>query len=157
MVVALMSKPTNRRVAAWQPLGRRIRELREAQRLSQVDLAGLVNVSQTFISAIERGISQPERHLLRRLATTLGGDYEELAVLADYRDPPPVESATIEVPADNLSLRERVARRPAYLLRAFEDFVESLHLREPAADEDPSQKRRRVAEDDGPDDDSLGR
>lgn len=49
-----------------------IKELREAKRLSQSDLAALMGVDQTAVSQWERGITQPRAAKLPELAKVLG-------------------------------------------------------------------------------------
>ena len=51
-----------------------LRELREAQHLTQVDVAGRLHVAQTRVSALERGdIDRVSVDTLRRYAEALGG------------------------------------------------------------------------------------
>jgi transcriptional regulator with XRE-family HTH domain len=53
-------------------LGRRVRTLREARRLSLRQLAEGANVSESFLSQVERGVANPSVASLRRLADALG-------------------------------------------------------------------------------------
>lgn len=53
-------------------MGAKIRALREAKGMTQVELAEALGVDQTTISAWERGIAEPTIFNLRRLADILG-------------------------------------------------------------------------------------
>lgn len=81
--------------------GERVRDLRKAKNLSQRQLAAEVEVNFTYISKIENGkldFSEfPSEKLIRKLATALDGDVDELLLLAD------------KVPE---SIRKRVMERP---------------------------------------------
>ncbi len=58
--------------------GKRLKALREAKKLSQTDLAGLVRVSRTSLINIEQGGQGVPLHLLLSLAIALGMDLDEL-------------------------------------------------------------------------------
>lgn len=45
--------------AIYEKIGKRVKEAREKNRMTQADLAKVVNVSVTYISSIERGFSFP--------------------------------------------------------------------------------------------------
>jgi ribosome-binding protein aMBF1 (putative translation factor) len=60
------------RLAADERLGREIALLRRANRLSQTALAARAGVQQADISRIERGLGNPTRDTLTRLAVALG-------------------------------------------------------------------------------------
>lgn len=53
---------------AWQPVGEAIRFWREREHLSQLVLAGAVNISPRHLSYIETGRSQPGRDVILRIA-----------------------------------------------------------------------------------------
>ena len=53
-------------------LGRRIRELREAQGLSQRQLADRMGTTQSVIARLEAGGSKPSMTTLERIAAALG-------------------------------------------------------------------------------------
>jgi transcriptional regulator with XRE-family HTH domain len=51
-----------------------LRELREAQHITQTDLAGILHITQTRVSRIERGdLERASVDTLRRYAEALGG------------------------------------------------------------------------------------
>jgi transcriptional regulator with XRE-family HTH domain len=53
-------------------VGRRIRELRHARRVSLTDLAGQAGLSQGYLSQIERDLATPSTTVLSRLSEVLG-------------------------------------------------------------------------------------
>lgn len=81
--------------------GRRLHDLRKAQNLSQRTLAERVGVNFTYLSKVESEkldfAMYPSEELIRKLASALGGDVDELLLLAK------------KIPAD---IRERVIERP---------------------------------------------
>lgn len=81
--------------------GKRIRELRKAKNLTLRDVAAKVKVSFTYVSKIENHKLDfgefPSEELIRRLAKVLGGDVDELLLLAE------------KIPED---IRQRVLERP---------------------------------------------
>ena len=56
----------------------RIKGLREAKGLRQLDLARRLDVYQSEVSAIERGEREPGVHLAKRIAKVLGKSIEEV-------------------------------------------------------------------------------
>lgn len=62
----------------WAALGAAIRERRRARRLTLVELAGLVGLSQPFLSQIENGRARPSMESLARLASALGSTPQSL-------------------------------------------------------------------------------
>ena len=81
--------------------GKRLRSMRKSKGLSQKQLAELVSVNFTYLSKIENerlDFAQfPSEDLIRRLASALEADVDELLVLAH------------KVPDD---IRQRVMQRP---------------------------------------------
>lgn len=81
--------------------GERIRELRNAKHLTLRDVAKRVKVNFTYISKIENHKldfgDYPSEDLIRKLARMLGGDLDELLLLAE------------KIPDD---IRRRVIQRP---------------------------------------------
>lgn len=61
-----------------QQFGQRLAELRKARKLSQEDLAFLLDVSVETISHIERGIHGPRFDLLEDISRTLGVEPRDL-------------------------------------------------------------------------------
>lgn len=52
-------------------IGRKVREAREGQSLTQVQLCQLANVSQGYLSQIESGARRPSLDALKKLADAL--------------------------------------------------------------------------------------
>lgn len=81
--------------------GARLRDLRKAQNLSQRALAERVAINFTYLSKVESEkldfAQYPSEDLIRKLATALEADVDELLLLAK------------KIPAD---IRERVIERP---------------------------------------------
>ena len=81
--------------------GSRIRELRQAKSLTLRDLAKRVRVTFTYLSKIENQKLSfgefPSNELIQRLARALGGDPDELLLLAE------------KIPD---AIRQRVLQRP---------------------------------------------
>lgn len=63
-------------------LGELIRAQREAARLSLRDLAAMTNVSNPYLSQIERGLHEPSVRVLRSIADALGLSAETLLASA---------------------------------------------------------------------------
>jgi transcriptional regulator with XRE-family HTH domain len=59
-------------------LGNRIRAFRKLKGYTQQSLADEMGVSLALVGSLERGTKTPSEHLLRKIATTLQVDYEEL-------------------------------------------------------------------------------
>jgi transcriptional regulator with XRE-family HTH domain len=82
-------------------LGERIRELRQAKQLTLRVLATKVGVGFTYISKIENHKLEeghsPSENLIRKLATELDGDEEELLLLAE-KVPEPIRKRVCERP-----------------------------------------------------------
>jgi len=81
--------------------GEKVRELRKAKNLTLRDVAAKVDINFTYLSKIENGKLDfsdfPSEKLIRKLAKALGGDTDELLLLAE------------KVPD---GIRKRVVERP---------------------------------------------
>jgi transcriptional regulator with XRE-family HTH domain len=88
-------------VANKMTLGQRLRELRKAKRLSLRELASRVDVGFTYLSKIENHKLEdghsPSEKLLHLLAVELGGDEEQLLLLAE-KVPEPIRRRVIARP-----------------------------------------------------------
>src|SRR5919109_5533520 len=80
-----------------EPLGEFIRLQRELAQLSLRQLAELSDVSNAYLSQVERGLYQPSAHVLKGIAEALEISAEELyaraGLLDDEARPPSVEEA----------------------------------------------------------------
>ena len=107
--------------------GQCLRSLRLSARLTQTELAKLIDVSHSYPSVLERGINRPEPPVLRRLVAVLRAhgapaDYAELAALCGYGAPPPAAS----VPVDELAkvpILRRLAGLPLRVLEGMDAFA----------------------------------
>jgi transcriptional regulator with XRE-family HTH domain len=92
--------------AQLQRLGRVIREQRTAAELSLRDLAARTNVSNPYLSQLERGLHEPSVRVLKAIATALNMSAEALMVQAGMLDEPtdadPATSVVDAVRADPL-------------------------------------------------------
>jgi HTH-type transcriptional regulator, competence development regulator len=81
--------------------GDKVRGLRTAKGLSQRALGERVGVSFTYVSKVENGKldfgDYPSEDLIRRLATALGADEEDLLLLAE-KIPQPIRRRFFERP-----------------------------------------------------------
>ena len=81
--------------------GERVRELRKAKNQTLRDVAAKVDINFTYLSKIENGKLDfsdfPSEKLIRKLAKALGGDVDELLLLAE------------KIPDE---IRKRVVQRP---------------------------------------------
>ncbi|MFO7281156.1 MAG: helix-turn-helix transcriptional regulator [Thermoanaerobacterales bacterium] len=109
--------------AHLQRLGRVIRERRTAAEMSLRELAARTNVSNPYLSQIERGLHEPSVRVLRAIAHALNMSVDALMAQAGLVDPPPKE----DVP----SVEEAIAADPhltdeqrAALLAVYRSYVE---------------------------------
>src|SRR5690349_4604232 len=81
--------------------GQRIRELRVAKNLTQREVAGRVEINFTYLSKIENDKLEqdqsPKEETIKRLAAELGGDVDELLLLA-RKIPEQIKQRVIERP-----------------------------------------------------------
>ena len=91
----------------WQQhlrsLGGYIRAQRQFNQLSQRQLASLADLSDTYMSQLERGLHEPSIRVLRALAHGLGIDPDELirrAARLDSDDTAPAPSTEAAIQAD---------------------------------------------------------
>lgn len=70
-----------------QELGEFVRSQRRLAELSQRDLAKVANVSDTYLSQLERGLHQPSVRVLRAIAEGLGVQADALLSMAAGIDP----------------------------------------------------------------------
>ncbi len=62
-------------------LGNRIRAFRKLKGYTQQSLAQEMGVSLAFVGSLERGTKIPTEPILRKVASTLQVDYEELCAI----------------------------------------------------------------------------
>ncbi len=94
-----------------KPFGETVRVLREAQGLGLRAAAEQLAISPAYLSRIERGREKPPRpELIRKMATTFGGDADLLFRLAESTDPELADYVN-SVPALPEFLRTAMAAR----------------------------------------------
>ena len=59
-------------------IGKRIKELREARKMKQVELAELIDMEATNLSKLEKGIHLPKDENLNKITTALNVDLQDL-------------------------------------------------------------------------------
>lgn len=59
-------------------IGKRIKELREARNMKQIELAELIDMEATNLSKLEKGIHLPKDENLKRITTALNIDLQDL-------------------------------------------------------------------------------
>lgn len=59
-------------------VGRNVRRLREALKLSQEELGFRAGIDRTYVSGVERGVRNPTVTVLAKLAAALGSEPERL-------------------------------------------------------------------------------
>ncbi|HOJ84026.1 MAG TPA: helix-turn-helix transcriptional regulator [Bacillota bacterium] len=73
-----------------QRLGLRIKALRRLKRVTQQELAGMIEISVTSLSHIERGRKVPSPQLLEKIARQLDVPGEELFIIKERNDVPEI-------------------------------------------------------------------
>jgi transcriptional regulator with XRE-family HTH domain len=111
--------------AQLERLGRVIRAQRRQAELSLRDLAARTDVSNPYLSQIERGLHEPSVRVLRSIARALNISAETLLAQAglidgdDSAEPPPTVVAAVE--ADP----RLTAEQKAALLAVYRSYIES--------------------------------
>lgn len=93
-------------------LGEIIRRQRQLAELSLRQLAGMVGISNPYLSQIERGLRAPSGRVLHAIATSLRTTADALVEQAATDTPPDVLTAIAADP--NLTTRQRQALAEAY-------------------------------------------
>lgn len=83
----MRSDPPSDRDAQLGHLGEFIKNQRRLAQLSQRELAKLTNLSDPYVSQIERGLHAPSVRVLRSLATALNISAESMLAYAGWLDP----------------------------------------------------------------------
>ena len=110
--------------AQFERLGRVIRERRKQAEMSLRDLAARTDVSNPYLSQLERGLHQPSVRVLKAIAGALNMSVEALMVQAGLLDEP-------EVAGDAPSVADAVRADPhltdeqrSALLAVYRSYVE---------------------------------
>jgi transcriptional regulator with XRE-family HTH domain len=105
-----------------QRLGGFIRAQRQFHRLSQRELAKLADLSDTYMSQLERGLHEPSIRVLRAVADSLGMNASQLIMYA----------AGLPLDDDDITTEEAIRRDPRFtdaqrraLLGVVKSYLES--------------------------------
>lgn len=110
--------------AHLERLGRVIREQRKLAELSLRDLAARTNVSNPYLSQLERGLHEPSVRVLKAIATALNMSAEALMVQAGLLDEPG-ERAAATVPEAVRADPRLTEEQKAALLSVYRSYVEA--------------------------------
>ena len=106
----------------WVDLGSFIREQRENTRLSLRKLSELADISNPYLSQIERGLRRPSAEILQQIARALSISAETLYIRAGILDEPTGEIDPIgEIRRDHRLLEEQKKT----LVHIYESFLEA--------------------------------
>lgn len=104
---------------AWQELGDYIRDQRRQAELSVRKLADLANVSNPYLSQIERGLKRPSAEILQQIARALEVSSESLYVRAGILDEEREQDLLAAIRAqDDLTTDQKQV-----LIRIYESFL----------------------------------
>ena len=119
--------PSAREVGRSQveKLGRIIRERRVQAELSLRDLAARTNVSNPYLSQIERGLHQPSVRVLKAIAGALNMSAEALMVQAGLLDEPADAMAAPSVAEAVRADPDLTDDQRAALLAVYRSYVEA--------------------------------
>lgn len=107
-------------------LGEQIVQYRRQKKLSQKDLASLIEVTPVYMCRIESGKQIPSKDLLKKLSAYLGIPYDQLLALAGYNDLSPIwELYTTDGEVlDPKSIVDSIYKADSNLIDFFRDFDE---------------------------------
>jgi transcriptional regulator with XRE-family HTH domain len=105
-------------------LGTYLKEQRQSAKLTLRQLAELAEVSNPYLSQIERGLKKPSAEILQSLAKGLRISAESLYVRAGMMDDPGQGDVVAAVMADQ-ALTERQRRALLDIYQAFQSFNSS--------------------------------
>lgn len=144
----------------YRKLGQRLAELRKQTKMTQRELARVIDVSENYLPGLERGRFRPRIEVIERWAAATGGNVEELNLLAGYISehhvsewvPPPDKSGYLRelasYPTSALAIATRLMRA---MFGGNDPLAESLlndvaaEANEPATDETtPASQRSRA-------------
>lgn len=103
----------------WHDLGQFIREQRAAAQLSLRKLSELADVSNPYLSQIERGLRRPSAEILQQIARALEISSETLYVRAGILDEP---DGTVDLVAEIRRDDSLTDEQKTTLVRIYESF-----------------------------------
>ncbi len=118
----------------WRDLGSFIREQRRLTHLSLRKLAELADVSNPYLSQIERGLRKPSAEILQQIARALSISSESLYIRAGFLED---RSATVDVPGEILRDPALTTDQRQALIRIYQSFRAENPAPENPAPENP--------------------
>ena len=106
-------------------LGELIRAQREAARLSLRDLSAMTNVSNPYLSQIERGLHEPSVRVLRSIAEALGMSAEALLASAGLLGEEAADRAAVTVEAAITADEELSEEQRQALIGVYRSYLEA--------------------------------
>lgn len=122
MAAREQTKSEQRRETRRLAVGEFIRNQRTITRLSLRQLANLAQISNPYLSQVERGVYEPSAAILSRIAEALGISPEKLFKRAGFLDEDPAGAAGDVEAAIRLDERLTPDQRET-LLRVYKGFV----------------------------------
>jgi transcriptional regulator with XRE-family HTH domain len=120
-------------------LGEYIREQRNAAEISLRQLAKAADVSNPYLSQVERGLRKPSAEILARIAAGLRISAESLYVRAGILEERLGDHTVLEAIAEDQTLTERQRRALLEIYTAFQTENSATQERvEPTQEEEPS-------------------
>ena len=110
--------------AQFERLGRVIRERRKQAEMSLRDLAARTDVSNPYLSQLERGLHQPSVRVLKAIAGALNMSAEALMVQAGLLDEPEDGEAAPSVSDAVQADRHLTDEQKSALLAVYRSYVE---------------------------------
>lgn len=104
--------------------GERLRELREAKEITQIDLAKVLSLANSTISQYEANRRDPDSSTLKRLADYFGVSLDYLLGRSDIRTPPEIQAAhRTDDPMDELppEARKSLEEFKAYIIEKYKN------------------------------------
>ena len=118
-------------------LGEYIREQRGAAQISMRQLAKAADISNPYLSQVERGLRKPSAEILARIASGLRISAETLYVRAGLLEERSGDLTVIEAIAEDATLTER--QRKA-LLEIYAAFQTENSAQQPLAEDTPEEE-----------------
>lgn len=103
-------------------IGKRIRELRVQNKITQEDLAEQIDLSVSYISYVENGKKKPSLETLIRIANILGVTVDEILAGNQLHNPTDYQT-DIDLIMDDFSVNEK--RLAFELLKSVHDILRS--------------------------------
>jgi transcriptional regulator with XRE-family HTH domain len=111
--------------AQLERLGRVIREQRKLAELSLRELAARTNVSNPYLSQLERGLHEPSVRVLKAIATALNMSAEALMVQAGLLDDPAQVEGSMSVIDAVRGDPELTDEQKTALLAVYRSYIEA--------------------------------